>query len=328
MDYKDSGVDIEKGDHFVSRIKKMLGTTYNDKVVTDIGGFAALYDIDDDRYLAAATDGVGTKLKIAIGLDKHDTIGIDLVAMCVNDIICTGAKPLFFLDYLASGNLNLATSEAIVKGIVEGCKQSQMALIGGETAEMPGIYQDKDYDMAGFCVGEVTKEKIIDGTDLKIGDSIIGLASSGFHSNGYSLIRKLIATHEVELLEDALTPTTIYVKAINNLIKKYGRSIKGVAHITGSGFLNIPRINETFGYDIDFLPTDGEIPSIISTIAGRSKLSWQQLYRTFNMGIGMVLITDNPYDIISSLEESDQKSWKLGNITSSFKGVKIKGAQL
>lgn len=321
ISYKDAGVDIEKGDLFVDKIKTMIGSTYNENVVSGVGGFAALYQVDPNRYMAAATDGVGTKLKLAIELDKHDTIGIDLVAMCVNDLICTGARPLFFLDYLASGILDLETSTEIVKGIVEGCKQAGAALIGGETAEMPGMYAQKHYDLAGFSVGEVFKQDIIDGSRVKAGDTIIGLASSGFHSNGLSLVRKLIKDDETSLKEKCLTPTRIYVKSIMNILKKYPHHIKGVANITGGGIHNIARINKDYGYKLSNLPKNELLPEEILIIAKRSGLDNDELYKTFNMGIGMAVVTDKPDKVMNELESTGEKAFILGEVTSDIKGA-------
>jgi len=316
--YKDAGVDIDKGDQFVERIKGFIKSTYNTNVISGAGGFAALYDLGDDRYLAAGTDGVGTKLKLAIDLDKHDTIGIDLVAMCVNDLICTGAKPMFFLDYLASGRLNLESSEQIVKGIAEGCKQSACALIGGETAEMPGMYAEDHYDLAGFCVGDVYKEDLIDGSNISQNDTIIGLPSSGFHSNGYSLVRKLINEDEIELKKMCLTPTKIYVKMINKLLRTNPGLIKGIANITGGGIHNIPRINSDFGYKLTNCPSLNHEMSIITE---RSKLDNQELYKTFNMGIGMALITNDPDKLQSAISDIDETSFVLGSVTNDKKGA-------
>ncbi len=321
--YKDAGVDIDKGDEFVGRISKYIKSTYDANVVTGVGGFAALYDLGEDRYLAAGTDGVGTKLKLAIDLDKHDTIGIDLVAMCVNDLICTGAMPMFFLDYLATGKLKLENAEAIVKGIVEGCKQSKSALIGGETAEMPGMYSEGHYDLAGFSVGDVYKKDLIDGSKLKEGDTIIGLRSSGFHSNGYSLVRALIKDDETALKEKCLTPTKIYVQTIKGLLKAHREDIKGIANITGGGIHNIERINKEFGYEITDFPSYGDIPEEIGILAERSGLSKEELYKTFNMGIGMAVVTDRPDEVIATLEELGEHTFVLGKITTKFKGVKF-----
>jgi phosphoribosylformylglycinamidine cyclo-ligase len=306
--YKDAGVDIERGDEFVERIKARVRSTYGERVVSGVGGFAALYKMGD-KLLAAGTDGCGTKVKIAQMLDKHDTIGIDLVAMCVNDVICTGAKPLFFLDYLATGKLELQTAEDLIKGIVDGCKQSEAALIGGETAEMPGVYAADEYDLAGFCVGEVAEKALIDGSKLKEGDTLIALPSSGVHSNGYSLVRKLIKPAETALLEQALTPTRIYW----NVVKEVLPLVKGMAHITGGGLSNIPRINDKFDYMIDFLPGLDEIPPIFGELVKRSGLEGKDLYETFNMGIGFVFATGEPEKLTAKLRALNQPFWKIGH---------------
>lgn len=284
--YKDAGVDIDKGDLFVERIGKMVRSTYNKSVKSGVGGFASLYDIGAGKYLAAGTDGVGTKLKIAQALGVHHTIGIDLVAMCANDVVCTGARPMFFLDYIGCGKLELATSEAIVKGIVDGCKQAGMALVGGETAEMPGMYGEGEYDLAGFAVGEVRKAALLDGKKLKPGDELVGIRSSGVHSNGFSLVRKLIRDDEVDLRQLALTPTRIYVKSILALLGQKKLGVRGLAHITGSGFLNIPRISAKFDYVIEALP---ERPEIFSVLQERAGLDTREMFTTFNMGLGFVV---------------------------------------
>lgn len=323
LTYKEAGVDIEKGDAFVERIKGFIKTTYDANVIQGVGGFAALYDLGEDRLLAAATDGVGTKLKLAIDQNNHKTIGIDLVAMCVNDLICSGSRPLFFLDYLACGKLEIDKHADIVAGIVEGCKQAKCALIGGETAEMPDFYSYGHYDLAGFSVGEVYKKNLINGSNIKEGDTIIGLPSSGFHSNGYSLVRKLIEEHENELKEKCLTPTKIYVQTITKLIKHFGKSVKGLANITGGGIHNIARINPRFGYEISKLPTLNELPQEMQIIVDRSSLSKEELYKTFNMGIGMAIITDRHEDMLEFLTEMNEKPFILGNTLSSFKGVKF-----
>lgn len=290
--YKDAGVDIANADKFVERIKTMIGSTYTENVVAGVGGFAALYDIGD-RYLAAGTDGVGTKLKLAQELNIHHTIGIDLVAMCVNDIICTGARPMFFLDYLATGKLDGTVGSQIVRGIVEGCRQAECALIGGETAEMPGMYTGGEYDLAGFAVGDVEKSKIYDGKSVEPGHYIVGFESSGFHSNGYSLIRKLIKDDEVELKQKCLTPTKIYVSLLKRLKENFSDSIKGVAHITGGGFDNIKRINPRFSYHIQDFSFLERLPDYMEEISKRSQLERYELLETFNMGIGLVVVTDN-----------------------------------
>lgn len=320
MDYKSSGVDIDLADKFVDRIKRMVGKTYDDRTMAAVGGFAALYKMDDDRFLAASTDGVGTKLKLAIETGIHHTIGIDLVAMCVNDLICTGAKPLFFLDYFASGKLNLEVSEKVLEGIVEGCMQSKMVLIGGETAEMPGMYQCGDYDLAGFSVGEVTKDNLIDGMRIAHRDTLIGIASSGFHSNGFSLVRKVIEhekneSHRLELKKQCLTPTKIYVKTFNALHAGLGKSLTGLANITGSGMLNIPRINDKFDYQVNFLPSPNDLPSFMVEIMERTGLNKQELCHTFNMGIGMVIATSKPDLALEILHAQGEKAWVLGQVT-------------
>lgn len=287
MNYKESGVDVEKGDLFIERIKPFIKETYNNNVYSGVGGFAALYD-QGDFYLAAGTDGVGTKIKLAIELNLHDTIGEDLVAMCVNDILCTGATPMFFLDYLASSKLNLEIHQDVIKGIANGCKIAGCALIGGETAEMPGMYQNDDYDLAGFVVGSVLKTKVIDGKKLKNGMKIYALPASGFHSNGFSLIRKIIENESLELKRQCLTPTKIYAKEVFNMLRHY--DVYGIAHITGGGLNNIKRINNEFGYSITQLP---KMPEFMSTVINKLNLSPIELYTTFNMGIGQVFIMDS-----------------------------------
>lgn len=315
MDYKEAGVDVEKGDLFVEKIKKFIGDTYTDQVVSGVGGFAALYAINEDRYLAAGTDGVGTKVKLAQELDLHHTIGQDLVGMCVNDVICTGARPLFFLDYLASGKLDLPVHTKLVEGIAKACKEVKCALIGGETAEMPGVYETGVYDLAGFCVGEVMKENWLGPDKVKVGDTLVGLASSGFHSNGYSLVRKLVESHETELKKELLTPTKLYVNQIQTLLKKQKSNIHGLAHITGGGFHNIPRMNEELGYKITSLPPDSMRSNAMNTIIERSKLNQAALYETFNMGIGMVIACADPALLMRELELMDEKVMILGKVT-------------
>ncbi len=315
MDYKEAGVDVEKGDLFVEKIKKFIADTYTDQVVSGVGGFAALYAIDEDRYLAAGTDGVGTKVKLAQELDLHHTIGQDLVGMCVNDVICTGARPLFFLDYLASGKLDLPVHTKLVEGIAKACKEVKCALIGGETAEMPGVYETGVYDLAGFCVGEVMKDNWLGPDKVKVGDTLVGIASSGFHSNGYSLVRKLVEAHETELKTELLTPTKLYVNQIQTLLKKQKSNIHGLAHITGGGFHNIPRMNEELGYKITSLPPDSMRTNAMNTIIARSKLNQEALYETFNMGIGMVIACADPALLMKELELMDEKVMILGIVT-------------
>ena len=320
ISYKQSGVDIEKGDLFVQKISELVKSTYDQNVKNGVGGFCALYQIDDDRYLASSTDGVGTKIKLAIDLQIHDTIGIDLVAMCVNDLICSGARPLFFLDYFASSSLDLNVSTDVIKGIVKGCKQSAMALIGGETAEMPGMYQKGDYDLAGFSVGEVYQNQLIDGSKIKSGLTLVGLASSGFHSNGFSLVRKIIdevaaakMNHDqLQILKIAsLTPTRIYVKSILQLLKKIPQNVFGLANITGSGFLNIPRINEKYDYAVTDKPKTTEFMKTICQMSGLSDI---ELFKTFNMGVGFVVATDQPDLVIKELKVLGEEAFILGSI--------------
>jgi len=319
--YRDAGVDVERGDAFVARIKEKVKSTYGARVVSGIGGFAALYDMGD-KLLAAGTDGVGTKVKLAQMLDRHDTIGIDLVAMCVNDVICTGARPLFFLDYIATGKLELPVAEAIVSGTVDGCKQAEAALIGGETAEMPGVYAAGEYDLAGFCVGEVAKPYLIDGGQIREGDALIALPSSGVHANGYSLVRKLVRPDEKELMRACLTPTRIYWKAVQRVLPH----VTGMAHITGGGFANVPRMNENFDYIIDAVPPMDEIPPVFGVLAERSGLAAAELYRTFNMGVGFVIATREPEAVMQKLATTGEKCRRIGHIRAGTGRVVVTGA--
>ena len=314
LSYKDAGVDIDAGDAFVERIKAKVRTTYNDRVVSGVGGFAALYKAQSGKLLAVGTDGVGTKVKIAQALGQHDTIGVDLVAMCVNDIICTGATPQFFLDYLAVGKLDIGVAESIVSGIIDGCKQSEMSLIGGETAEMPDVYRDGEYDLAGFSVGEVDEDKVLDGRNIKEGDTLLVLPSSGLHSNGYSLARKLIKLNEPDLMKRALVPTRIYWRAVKNILPY----VKGLAHITGGGLQNIPRMSGDFDYVINTLPPR---PDIFDILAERSGLDDRTLFETFNMGLGMVIATDNPDAVVAYAGEM---VYKIGHIEKGNAIVKVR----
>ena len=304
MTYKKAGVDINAGNEFVRRIKPFVDGTKRPGVMGGIGGFGGLFQLDVKKYkdpvLVSGTDGVGTKLKIAFMMDKHDTVGIDLVAMCVNDIVVCGAEPLFFLDYIATARLEPSRFVDVVKGITEGCRQSGCALIGGETAEMPSLYQDDEYDLAGFAVGVVERDRIIDGRNIKAGDQVIGLASSGLHSNGYSLARKVIfdkmgltVSDRVNILnktvgEELITPTTIYVKTVLHMIKHFG--IKGIAHITGGGLTeNIPRVLPD-GTSIVLYPGRWNAQAIFYLLEKWGNIERDEMYRDFNMGIGMVLI--------------------------------------
>lgn len=331
--YARAGVDIAKADKFVDAIAKMVKPTLNEKVAKSIGGYAALYELNNDEYIAATTDGVGTKLKVAFELRRHDTVGIDLVAMSVNDLICVGAKPLFFLDYFATGSLDLKTSQAVMKGIVEGCRQGRLALIGGETAEMPGLYQRGEYDLAGFAVGLVSKSRLLDGKRVKPGDVVIGLESSGPHSNGFSLVRKLFKkSGDDSFKKRCFAPTRIYVEAINVLQDELSVQLKGLAHITGSGFLNIPRINANFDYDIR-LPDTFEIPDVFLELKRRGKMSWEELFTTFNSGIGMVAVVEPVLTVRAQrvLERAGVRAHVLGEIVRQEKSgvsqIKIRGPE-
>jgi len=328
--YKEAGVDIHAGYEAVSRMKKHVEKTNRPGVMGGIGSFGGMFDLSSLGYkepvLVSGTDGVGTKLKLAFMMDKHDTIGIDAVAMCVNDILAQGAEPLFFLDYLGVGKAHPEKIEQIVKGVADGCKEAGCALIGGETAEMPGVYDEEEYDIAGFAVGVVEKSKVVTGEQIEEGDILIGLASNGIHSNGYSLVRKILLEQNklnlkdqyeplTEILgEELLKPTRIYVQAVLNVLKKY--EIKGMAHITGGGFIeNIPRmLKEGLGAEIDF--GSWPIPSIFTFIQEKGNLSQKEMFEVFNMGIGFVLVVDEKVlnDCIQILEESGEKAYIIGRI--------------
>ena len=329
IDYKTAGVDVEAGYKAVKLMKEYVKTTYNNSVLGDLGSFGGFYALDDKEdgdCLVAGTDGVGTKLKYAFVLDKHDTIGIDAVAMCVNDIVCQGAKPLIFLDYVAQGKLIPERVAEIVKGVADGCRQSGCALIGGETAEMPGFYPDDEYDIAGFAVGIVKKNKIINGKNIKKGDKLIGITSSGIHSNGYSLVRKLFGEDKESLnkynetlgctpAELVLTPTKIYVKTILSLIEKC--EIKGIAHITGGGFIeNIPRIIPA-GLGIKIDRSSYPLPKIFKALQEIAGIDDRKMCNTFNMGIGMVLAVDpsNADDVLEELKNLGEQAYVIGEVT-------------
>ncbi len=316
IDYAKSGVDIQKGDAFVERIKMLVPTTHNDQVLQGIGGFAALYKVSEDRIIASSTDGVGTKLKLAQAANKHYGVGIDLVAMCVNDLLCVGAKPLFFLDYMAFGKLDTRVSEELIAGMVDGCKQSGMALIGGETAEMPGMYQNDEYDVAGFSVGDVHPKDMFKEENMEEGDVLLGIASSGFHSNGYSLLRKLVKEDETDLINQLLVPTKIYVKTVSSIRNNAPSALLAMAHITGGGIHNIPRMSEKFDYVLNGWPSLNETAPVIKTLAERSKLSNEKLFETFNMGIGLVLLVKKAFveTIKDDLKSQDEKFWEIGYI--------------
>jgi len=334
--YKDAGVDIDAGNTFVKMIKPLVKATSRPEVIADIGGFGGLFSLNTNKYknpvLVSGTDGVGTKLKLAFMADKHDTVGIDLVAMCVNDIVVQGAEPLFFLDYLATGKLLPEKAAEIVKGISAGCIQAGCALIGGETAEMPGFYADGEYDIAGFTVGVVDRDNIIDGSSITVGDRLIGIASSGLHSNGYSLARKVIFEHlglgidsqlpglNRSVGEELLTPTRIYVKSVLNLMRDF--HVHGIAHITGGGLLeNIPRI----------LPhkckamlhrQSWEIPPLFSLLQQGGNISDEEMFRTFNCGIGMVLAVPEKEteDILIRLSGLSEQAFVIGEVVKCEEG--------
>lgn len=335
--YKDAGVDIDAGNQFVNLIKPLVKETARPEVLKDIGGFGGLFSLNNTKYkrptLVAATDGVGTKLKIAFMLNQHESVGIDLVAMCVNDIIVQGAEPLFFLDYLATSKLAPEQAVAVVKGIAEGCKQANCALLGGETAEMPGMYSNDEYDLAGFAVGVVDNDKIIDGSTITKGDQIIGIASTGLHSNGYSLARKIFLdvlgldlTAQLDELDkplgaELLTPTRIYVKSILNLMRDF--NLKGIAHITGGGLLeNIPRILPQHCKAI-IDRSSWEKPAIFELLRKGGNIPEMEMYRTFNYGIGMTLVVSSheTEDIIDRLAGLGDKAFVIGEIHQADKPI-------
>ena len=334
--YKQAGVDIDAGDEFVDRIKPLVRSTFRPEVLTDLGGFGGLFRLQASRYadpvLVSGTDGVGTKLKIAFMMDRHDTVGIDLVAMCVNDIAVSGAEPLFFLDYLATGKLAVSKAAEIVKGIAEGCRQAGCALIGGETAEMPSFYRDGEYDLAGFAVGVVDRPKIIDGRTIEAGDVLIGVASSGLHSNGYSLVRRVLLDDgklaidqqlpdlDRPLGEVLLTPTRIYAKQILTLAAEF--SLKGIAHITGGGVTeNLPRIFPAQCHArID--RRTWSPPPIFSLLEKMGRIDREEMHRVFNMGIGLVMAVAPAMadSIIRRLAVLGDQAWVIGEMVTAVSG--------
>ena len=330
LSYRDAGVDIDKGNRLIERIKPLANRTRRDGVMDSLGGFGALFELPIDRYqqpvLVSGTDGVGTKLKLAMQMNQHQTIGIDLVAMCVNDLIVQGAEPLFFLDYYATGKLNVDEATEVVDGIATGCQLSGAALIGGETAEMPDMYAKGDYDLAGFCVGVVEKAKIINGTQIKAGDVLLGIASSGAHSNGYSLIRKIIEVSQADLNSDfhgktlgetLIEPTRIYVKSLLNLFEQV--TVKGVVHITGGGLPeNLPRVlPQNIVAEIDY--GSWQRPPIFDWLQQQGQVKDSEMLRTFNCGVGMVLCVA-PEDVNKTceiLQNTGETVWQLGTCVSS-----------
>lgn len=328
--YKDSGVDIEEGYKSVKLIKDHAAKTFIPGVLNNIGSFAGMFELGkyNNPVLVSGTDGVGTKLQIAFDTKKYDTVGIDCVAMCVNDILCHGAKPLFFLDYIACGKLEAPVAADLVKGVSDGCIQAGCALIGGETAEMPGFYSEGEYDIAGFCVGVVEKDEIIDGSKIKDGDILIGIESSGVHSNGFSLVRKLITDYQADLNgkkmgEVLLTPTKIYVKLIQALMAEF--EIKGMSHITGGGFIeNVPRM---FKGDFTAVINKNsyEIPEIFQYLMSLG-VSEKDMYNTYNMGIGFVVCVDkaDAEKMLAKIESLGEKAYVIGHVQAGGEGICLK----
>lgn len=340
--YKDSGVDVERGYEAVRLMKEHVKRTFNDNVIGDLGSFGGFYSIENSGMskpvLVAGTDGVGTKLKLAFLTGRHDTVGIDCVAMCVNDVVCQGAMPMFFLDYLATGSLKPDMAATIVRGVAEGCLQAGCALIGGETAEMPGFYPEGEYDLAGFCVGMVDRAQVINGSNIRKGDTLIGLASTGVHSNGFSLVRRLLINDKTDLsapveelggcslADELLRPTRIYVRTVKELISRF--TIKGIAHITGGGFIeNIPRIlpdGLTARIDRGSWP----VQPIFKMMQRISGMKDEQIYNTFNMGIGMVMAVDSEEAdaVVCAANSLGENAFVIGEVIESEnggKGVKL-----
>ncbi len=335
LSYKDAGVDIDAGNALVERIKGISKRTRRPEVLGGLGGFGALCEIPAgyrQPVLVAGTDGVGTKLRLAMDMGIHDTIGIDLVAMCVNDLVVAGAEPLFFLDYYATGGLNIDTAADVVTGIGAGCELAGCALVGGETAEMPGMYEGEDYDLAGFCVGVVEKDSIIDGSTVQGGDVLLGVASSGPHSNGYSLIRKILERSgadlaqplgETSLGQALLAPTTIYVKALLALFKQL--PVKALSHITGGGLLeNLPRVlPKGCGAKID--TASWEWPAVFDWLQAQGNVDTREMYRTFNCGVGMVICVarDDRDAALEMLTSAGHRAWQIGVVSEGEPGVEL-----
>jgi phosphoribosylformylglycinamidine cyclo-ligase len=336
LSYKDAGVDIDAGNALIERIKGVAKRTRRPEVMAGLGGFGALCEIPEGYkkpVLVSGTDGVGTKLKLAMDANKHDTIGIDLVAMCVNDLVVCGAEPLFFLDYYATGKLNIDIAADVVSGIGDGCELSGCALVGGETAEMPGMYEGEDYDLAGFCVGVVEKDNIIDGSKVSVGDALIGLGASGPHSNGYSLIRKIIEVSNADLnqtldngerlAEALLKPTTIYVKSVLELIKAL--PVHAISHITGGGLLeNIPRVlPDNAAAVID--TKSWELSEVFQWLQKHGNVDTTEMYRTFNCGVGMVICVsaENKEQALKILNEQGETAWLIGHIENKEDGEAV-----
>ena len=328
LTYKDSGVDITKGNQLIERIKPIAKSTFRPGVLAGLGGFGAMFEIPLDKYknpvLISGTDGVGTKLKVAEMLNKHDTIGIDLVAMCVNDLIVQGAEPLFFLDYFATGSLNPDIATSVIEGIGEGCRQSGCSLIGGETAEMPGMYTGEDYDLAGFCVGIAEKSRIIDGSKVSEGDHIVALGSSGPHSNGYSLIRKVLekSSPTNEQLNSLIEPTRIYVRSILSLLNTL--PVHAISHITGGGLLeNIPRVlPDHLVAKLD--PASWTQPEIFQWLQDQGNIATSEMYRVLNCGVGMVVVIsrESSNEAINHLNSCGENAWLIGEVVQ-FDGEQV-----
>ncbi|MEQ9923288.1 phosphoribosylformylglycinamidine cyclo-ligase [Pectobacterium brasiliense] len=333
LSYKDAGVDIDAGNALVDRIKGVVKQTRRPEVMGGLGGFGALCALPQkyrEPILVSGTDGVGTKLRLAMDLKRHDTIGIDLVAMCVNDLVVQGAEPLFFLDYYATGKLDVDTAASVITGIAEGCKQSGCALVGGETAEMPGMYHGEDYDVAGFCVGVVEKSEIIDGSKVQNGDVLVALASSGPHSNGYSLVRKVLEVSKTDpeqfelegksLADHLLAPTKIYVKSILSLIEKV--DVHAISHLTGGGFWeNIPRVLPE-GMQATIDESSWQWPAVFNWLQQAGNVSRHEMYRTFNCGVGMIIAlpAEQADEAVALLNNSGENAWKIGVITQTDAG--------
>ena len=328
LTYKDSGVDITKGNQLIERIKPIAKSTFRPGVLAGLGGFGAMFEIPLEKYknpvLISGTDGVGTKLKVAEMLNKHDTIGIDLVAMCVNDLIVQGAEPLFFLDYFATGSLNPDIATSVIEGIGEGCRQSGCSLIGGETAEMPGMYSGEDYDLAGFCVGIAEKSRIIDGSKVSEGDHIVALGSSGPHSNGYSLIRKVLekSSPTNEQLNSLIEPTRIYVRSILSLLNTL--PVHAISHITGGGLLeNIPRVlPDHLAAKLD--PASWTQPEIFQWLQDQGNIATSEMYRVLNCGVGMVVVIsrESSNEAINHLNSCGENAWLIGEVVQ-FDGEQV-----
>ena len=336
ISYKEAGVNIEKGNELVRRLKKTINNANKKGVIGELGGFGGLFDLGSLNYkqpiLVSGADGVGTKIKLAIENNMHGTIGIDLVAMCVNDVIVQGAKPLFFLDYFACSKLDINIAETVISGINKGCSLAGCSLIGGETAEMPEMYKENDYDIAGFCVGVVEKDQIITGENIVAGDALVALASSGCHSNGYSLIRKIIKDNNPDLnqsldnkkiLEHLLTPTRIYVKQILDLIKYM--PIKSISHITGGGLIdNLPRVIPD-NLSVIINTNTWATPKIFDWLSDQCKIDSYEMFRTFNCGVGLILCVEknNAEEAINRLHDNGETAWLIGKVIENNKQPRV-----